>query len=294
MLRSHESTRGPRRGAVVAAALAATGLLAWAGPAPADTVRGVAADSLPAAAAVDGALPAVETTVRSLPTHCVYGPGERMVFEISYGPVNAGEGTLEVVGTVEHEGRTCYHVESTANSNRFFSSIYKVRDKIVTYIDSTDFSSAYFYKRLREGDYKKTVEITFDREQGVARYGDGHVMPVPAGVQDELSAFYYVRNLDLEVGRDLVLPAHTSRRNYDMKVVVHRRETVSVPAGRFDCFVVEPVLEGEGLFKHEGRIMLYISADARRVPVLMKTKVPVGTIDVALKEYRAGLPPAAR
>jgi hypothetical protein len=75
-----------------------------------------------------------------------------------------------------------------------------------------------------------------------------------------------------------------------MRVLVHGRETVSVPAGRFDCFVVEPVLEGEGLFKHEGRITLYISADARRVPVLMKTKVPVGTIDVALKEYRAGTP----
>lgn len=294
MLNSHEWTGGPGRGPRVAVALAVAGLLAWAGPARADTVGAAAADTLPATAAVDGAAPAVETAERSVPTRSVYGPGERMVFEISYGPVNAGEGTLEVVGTVEHDGRTCYHVESTANSNRFFSSIYKVRDKIVTYIDSTDFSSAYFYKRLREGDYKKTVEITFDREQGVARYGDGHVMPVPAGVQDELSAFYYVRNLDLEVGRDLVLPAHASRRNYDMKVVVHRRETVTVPAGRFDCFVVEPVIEGEGLFKHEGRIMLYISADARRVPVLMKTKVPVGTIDVALKEYRAGLPPAAR
>jgi hypothetical protein len=220
----------------------------------------------------------------------VYGPGERMVFEISYGPVTAGEGILETMGTVDHMGRTCYHVQSTANSNRFFSSIYKVRDKIVTYIDVADLSSAYFYKRLREGDYKKTLEIEFDREAGMARYGDGHAMAVPAGIQDELSAFYYVRNLDLEAGRDLVLPAHTSRRNYNMKVIVHGRETVEVPAGKFDCFVVEPVLEGEGLFKHDGRITLYISADARRVPVLMKTKVPVGSIDVALKEYRAGAP----
>ncbi|MBK8166033.1 MAG: DUF3108 domain-containing protein [bacterium] len=294
MLRSHESTGGPGRGSAVTAALVVAGWIALVAPVCTGSAGGARADTLPAAAPVDAAPPTVETAERTVAARCVYGPGERLVFEISYGPVNAGEGTLEVVGTVEHGGRTCYHVESTANSNRFFSSIYKVRDKIVTYIDSTDFSSAYFYKRLREGDYKKTVEISFDRELGVAKYGDGHVMPVPVGVQDELSAFYFVRNLDLEVGRDLVLPAHTSRRNYEMKVVVHRRETVSVPAGRFDCFVVEPVLEGEGLFKHEGRITLYISADDRRVPVLMKTKVPVGTIDVALKEYRAGLPPAER
>jgi len=302
-----------RATAVLATAIPATAVLAapsgaapGAGPAPAAAATagpghaarpagvGAVHGAAIGGAAVDGAAAAADTAGTALPQGCVYGPGERMVFEISYGPVTAGEGTLEVVGTVEHGGRTCYHVESTANSNRFFSSIYKVRDKIVTYIDTVDFSSAYFYKRLREGDYKKTLEISFDRERGVAKYGDGHEMPVPAGVQDELSAFYFVRNLDLEVGRDLVLPAHTSRRNYDMKVVVHRRETVTVPAGRFDCFVVEPVLEGEGLFKHEGRITLYISADARRVPVLMKTKVPVGTIDVALKEYRAGQPPAAR
>lgn len=224
------------------------------------------------------------------PAPTVYGPGERMVFEISYGPVTAGEGTLETIGTVDHDGRTCYHVESTTSSNRFFSSIYKVRDKIVTYIDVVDLGSAYFYKRLREGDYKKTLEITIDRRANLARYSDGDTMSVPVGVQDELSAFYYVRNLDLESGTNLLLPAHTSRRNYSMKVLVHGRETVKVPAGTFDCFVVEPVLEGEGLFKHQGGITLYLSADEKRVPVLMKAKVPVGSIDVALKEYRAGVP----
>ena len=213
-----------------------------------------------------------------------------MVFEINYGPVNAGEGTLETIGTVDHHGRTCYDIESTTNSNRFFSSIYKVRDKIVTYVDVNDLSSAYFYKRLREGDYRKTLEIEFDREAGLARYTDDTPLAVPAGIQDELSAFYYVRNLDLAAGRDLTVPAHTSRRTYAMRVIVHGRETVDVPAGKFDCFVVEPVLEGEGLFKSEGRITLYVSADERRVPVLMKAKVPVGSIDVALKEYRAGTP----
>ncbi len=240
-----------------------------------------------------GATPAVradEAPPAAGPAPTVYGPGERLVFEINYGPVNAGEGTLETIGTVDHLGRTCYHVESTTNSNRFFSSIYKVRDRIVTYIDVTDLSSAYFYKRLREGDYKKTLEISFDREAGLAQYTDNTPLPVPAGIQDELSAFYYVRNLDLEAGKDLALPAHTSRRTYQMRVIVHGREVVEVPAGKFDCYVVEPVLEGEGLFKHDGRITLYLSADERRIPVLMRAKVPVGSIDVALKEYRAGTP----
>ncbi len=220
----------------------------------------------------------------------VYGPGERMVFSIGYGPINAGEGILEVVGLTEYKGHTCYHIQSKANSNRFFSSVYKVRDKITCYIDVETLYSRYFKKRLREGDYKKTVEIDFDHLAEEARYSNGETYPISSGVQDVLSAFYYVRNLDLEVGKVYNVPAHSSRRTYDLNVIIHGRERVEVAAGTWDCFVVEPVIVGEGLFKHEGKLTLYISDDAQRIPVLIKTKVPVGSIKVELTDYRPGAP----
>ena len=220
----------------------------------------------------------------------VYGPGEKMVFSIGYGVINAGEGTLEVLGLTEYQGHTCFHIQSKANSNRFFSSIYKVRDKIISYIDTEYLFSRYFYKRLREGDYKKTVEISFDHEAGEARYADGRTFPAVGGVQDVLSAFFLVRTLDLEEGSVYSIPAHSSRKTYDLQVIVHGKERVEVEAGTWDCFVVEPVIEGEGLFKHEGQMTLYITDDEYRVPVLIKTKVPVGSIDVELKEYRPGRP----
>jgi len=220
----------------------------------------------------------------------VFGPGERMVFSIGYGPVNAGEGILEVLGLTEYQNRTCYHIQSKANSNRFFSSVYKVRDKIISYIDVETLYSRYFYKRLREGDYKKTVEISFDHSEELARYADGRSFPAESGVQDVLSAFYYVRTLDLKPGSEYSVPAHSSRKTYNLKVLVHGRERVKVAAGEWDCFVVEPVIEGEGLFKHEGKLTLYLTDDEYRIPVLIKTKVPVGSIDVELKEYRPGRP----
>ena len=227
------------------------------------------------------------------PAPVAYGPGEKLVFSIGYGPVTAGEGILEVIGLTQYQGHTCYHIQSKANSNRFFSSFYKVRDKIVSYIDVETQYSHYFFKRLREGDYKKTVEINFDHEQEVARYADGTTFPASSGVQDVLSAFYFVRNLDLEAGKVYTLPAHSSRKTYDLRVIVHGREKVTVAAGTWDCFVVEPVIEGDGLFKHEGKLTLYISDDQHRIPVLIKTKVPVGSINVELKEFRLGRPLSA-
>lgn len=246
------------------------------------------------AAVLAGGAPAMAVAAETLPdttvAATVFGPGELMEFSIDYGMINAGNGTLECLGVTTYQGRPVYHMESKANSNRFFSSVYKVRDKIVSYIDVETLRSLYFHKRLREGDYKKTVEISFDHEANLARYADGRSFETMPGTQDVLSAFYYVRNLDLAAGKVYSVPAHSSRRTYDLRVIVHGREQVKVDAGTWDCFVVEPVIEGEGLFKHEGKITLYISDDEHRIPVLIKTKVPVGSIDVQLTGYRPGRP----
>ena len=219
-----------------------------------------------------------------------FGPGEKMVFSIGYGMVTAGEGTLEIVGIKDYQGHSCYHIQSRTNSNRFFSSIYKVRDKIISYIDTEALFSRYFYKRLREGDYKKTVEISFDHQAGLARYANGKEYEIKPGVQDVLSAFYYIRSLDLKVGEVYHVPAHSSRKSYDLEVIVHGKEKVEVEAGTWDCLVVEPVIQGEGLFKHEGKLTLYITDDKYHVPVLIKAKVPVGSIHVSLLEFRPGHP----
>jgi hypothetical protein len=220
----------------------------------------------------------------------VWGPGEKMVFKLSYGIVDAGEGTLEVKGVTQYRGRTCYEIESKANSNRFFSSFYKVRDKITSYLDVENLHSRYFYKRLREGDFKKTVEVDFDHEENLAHYRGGDSYPITEGALDVLSAFYFARNLDLGVGDEHNMSAHSSRETADLKIVVHGKERVEVEAGTWDCYVVEPILKGEGLFKHEGKLMMYITADENRIPILVKTKVPVGTIDIELKEYYPGTP----
>ena len=235
-------------------------------------------------------MPVLAQDAVSRVTSVEFGPGERMVFSIGYGVVTAGEGILEIVGVKDVDGHTCYEIQSKTNSNRFFSSIYKVRDKIVSYIDTEGLFSRYFYKRLREGDYKKTEEVNFDHDAGLARYVGGEEYEIKPGVQDVLSAFYYVRTLDLKVGDVYSVPAHSSRKSYDLKVIVHGTETVEVEAGTWDCFVVEPVIEGEGLFKHEGKLTLYLTDDQYRVPVLIKAKVPVGSIEVSLKEFRPGHP----
>ena len=71
-----------------------------------------------------------------------------------------------------------------------------------------------------------------------------------------------------------------------MEVKVHKRERVQVPAGTFDCVVVEPILKSEGVFKSKGSILVWLSDDQRRIPVMVKSKVPVGSISISLTDLR--------
>jgi len=220
-----------------------------------------------------------------------YAPGELLTFSIDYGPINAGEASLEVRDILVSGGRDCYRVESKARSNRVFSAFYMVRDKVVSHIDRVSLYSRYFSKRLREGDYRKNIAIRFDHDVGLARYADGRDLEIEPGVHDILSAFYFVRTLELVPGNSTFIHTHSSHKNYDLEVKVHGRETISVPAGTFDCYKVEPIILGEGLFQFEGKLTLWLTADQWRLPVLMKTKVKVGAIDASLKSYTLGKHP---
>jgi len=233
--------------------------------------------------------PALPDSLPAVP----FGPGEELEFSIDYGPINAGSGTLAVTGLVETDGHVCYRIESRARSNSFFSAFYRVRDRVISHVDVVNLHSRFFSKRLREGDYRKNITVHFDEATRQAVYRDGRRLDIPWPVHDALSAFYAVRARSLRPGDVYYLDTHSSRRNYQLKVVVHRRETIKVPAGTFDCVLVEPVNMGEGLFKHEGQLLIWVSDDARRLPVLMKSKVKVGAIDASLKAYRLGRPLAA-
>jgi hypothetical protein len=238
------------------------------------------------AAATDSTVAAPKSTPGAVP----FAPGEFLLFSIDYGPVNAGEASLEVRDIILSDGRPCYRVESKARSNRFFSAFYMVRDKVVSHIDTETLFSRYFSKRLREGDYRKNVAIRFDHEAGKARYADQRELDIPSGVHDILSAFYFVRTMDLVPGTSAFIHTHSSHQNYDLEVIVHGREIIQVPAGTFDCYRVEPIILGEGLFQFDGQLTIWLTADERRLPVLMKTKVKVGAIDAALKSFTLGEP----
>ncbi len=215
-----------------------------------------------------------------------FGVGERLTFEIGYGFVDAGTAVLGIPEIVEHEGRSCYRILSVAESNAFISAFFPVRDVAESYLDARDLISRRFEKNLSEGKYRAHDLVELDHERQVAVYPDrGEIVPLAAGAQDILSSLYTVRMMDLEVGRSVFIENHADRKNYPLEILVIRKERVSVPAGRFDCIVVEPRMRGAGLFSHKGRLWVWLTDDELHLPVQMRSKVAIGSVSAELSAY---------
>ncbi len=220
-----------------------------------------------------------------------FNVGEYMKFRVRYGHIPAGIAEMEVVETLNYEGFKSFKLRSVAHSNAFVSTFYKVRDTIVSIIDYDGIYAHYFYKKLREGKYKKEQVTYFDQRKHMAITGEDTVKTY-AFVQDAFSALYYARVLDIEPGANIQIDNHTDRKNYPLEVIVHGLDSVEVPAGKFDCIVVEPVMRAEGIFQAKGKIKIWLTNDRYKMPVKMQTEVFfLGAIHADLIEYRQGVFP---
>lgn len=214
--------------------------------------------------------------------------GESLRFSVQWGPIKAGSAYLEVSGVQDWNGHEVYNLVARAESNSFFNHVYKVRNRIESFWDKGGLFSRRYTENRREGGYREKSEITFDHERHEALYADGRSFPVPPQVQDALSSFYYTRFQALPVGGSIVFDYHASGKSQPMEVRILGREKVETPAGTFDCVVIEPILRAAGIFTNQGRLVIWLTDDDRRIPVLMKSKVTIGSISVVLIEARRG------
>ncbi len=216
-----------------------------------------------------------------------YGVGERLDFSIDYGFINAGYASMEVVDLIEFNNRPCYLAVSEAYSNKFFTPFFRVEDRVESVIDAVGIFSWHFEKHLIEGSYTSNRVYTFNHADRIVVY-EGDTIDIPAFVQDALSILYFTRTQELKVGESIYIPNFIDGKQNPLEVRVIRKETVTVDAGRFDCIVVEPLLLTAGVFKHEGRLRVWLTDDRLKLPVMMKTKVVVGSITAELQDYRLG------
>ena len=214
--------------------------------------------------------------------------GERLTFDISYGFITAGQAVMSIPDYRYVNGRKTYETRIEASSTSTFDWVFKVRDRYETFMDVEGIFPWRFEQHIREGSYSRDYDAFFDPEEQTAEASDGKKYSTPQYVHDIVSAFYYVRTLDLthaKRGDVIHLQNFFDGKTHPLDVRVLGHQEVETDAGTFECCVIEPMVVEGGLFKNEGSIKIWLSDDDNHIPVKMASKILVGEIEAKLVKY---------
>ncbi len=220
-----------------------------------------------------------------------FGPGERLVYDISYMGMSAGTAVMEVKEAIRHNGRVVYPIVSTAQSNDMVSLFYPVNDRVESLIDAEEIYSHRIDVKQHQGKKRREKVIDFDQTQHLAtqhRKGKKEVFTIPAEVQDSLSSLYFFRNQPLpEVGRSIFIPVHESEKNWNLEIRLLGRERLTTPVGAFNTIKVQALLRYKGIFLDEGDVWIWMTDDSQHLPVKINSTIKIGTINAVLISRRS-------
>ncbi len=221
-----------------------------------------------------------------------FSAGERLTYLISWSNIiDAGKATMEVREEKQADGSK-YIFVSTAHSTGLVAKFYKVHDIIESTVDAQKLYSLSYKLDQSHGKRKKKRTMTFDPAEGtvtVLSDGEKEISNTPPGILDPLSSLYYVRTRhDFVVGKPIKVDVNEDGKNWTVEVHTLGREKLKTSFGEFETIKVKTYPRYEGVFQHTGEIYIWFTDDDRKIPVLMKSEIKIGSIVATLVEMQAG------
>lgn len=171
---------------------------------------------------------------------------------------------------------------STARSSPLVTKFYPVDNRVESIVDAAKLSPQRMVFRRREGKRKNDFDITFRHVEGTVtsiKDGVADMLPIPPGTHDTLSCLYYVRGLpSLVPGTSLIMNVHHDKKNYQLEARIEGIEKIKGPWGEVEAVRVLAIMPFKGIFLNEGNIRVWVTNDGRRVPVMMRAKVIIGSV----------------
>lgn len=223
-----------------------------------------------------------------------YQDGEWFRFRVHYGLITAGYATLEVKNDTYKE-MPVYHVKGYGRTTGLSRAFFKVEDHYESYIDKTSDLPYKFVRKIDEGGHTKDKVISFDHKNQKAyvynrKYNKRKTVDTEVGVQDMVSAFYYLRNnldtSDLKKGDETDLTMFFDSENYPFKLRFLGRETIRTKFGKVKCLKFRPLVQSGRVFKEQESLTVWVSDDYNRVPIRIKASLAVGSLKADLDGFK--------
>ena len=210
---------------------------------------------------------------------------EELTYKATFGKLPAGTARMRVDCIEMVRGRPAYHVVFSIDGGVPF---FRVRDRYESWIDVETLSSVRHRQEIAEGRYRRTTVYEIYPELASYRKNNDSLVASVANPLDDGSFIYAVRAAAIEVGETRREDRYFRPDRNPVVLTGLRRETVSVPAGKYSAVVVAPSIRTKGMFAEGGEAQVWFSDDARRVPLQVKSKFAGMSITLALQSATLG------
>ena len=195
------------------------------------------------------------------------------------------------------------------SSKGFFARLFnlKFRERVESTVEPVSFTVQKTTILDEQGKRVRATEATFDRSKGKMTWtlrdpNNPSAEPRQAitdfsgQLQDVLSAIYFIRTQPLEVGKSFEIFIGDGGKVYKIPVKVVEKKRMKTVLGRVDVLRVNPELFGpERLIDEEkGEFSIWVTADARHIPVGGRVKTDYGTFEIKLKKVVIDPPAPAK
>ena len=216
--------------------------------------------------------------------------GEKLTYKITFssgltGNVKGGEAMLSVKSsTVKVGNNDAYLATLYGATTGIIEWFYQVENRYETYIDVNSGAPLMYRQSVRENKYRNSDSVYFDQKRNVASYKNKRI-DIPDNTHDFVSMIYYVRSLDvskMEKGEAVIIPFFTSDKVILSKVVFDGVEQINVNNKPVNCYAFKPQVGKGKMFNQDYPATIWISTDAKRLPMLIEARMKVGRVKMEL------------
>lgn len=235
--------------------------------------------------------PQKKPTFEVLPVENIpFEVGEKLVIDLTWLALPAGQGVLEVRPGPNLQGRSTFHLWGNVLSSKVVDAIYHVDNTIESFIDQQGFIPYKFLLSMFESAQKKETRVAFDHPQGRAFYWSKRISEkwgnqdidrtdsiVPKSY-DMFSALYYARSFDYELNKKESFWIYENGQNLNVELMPIDKEIVTTKAGVFQCWKIKVDVKINNVLRPTGDLYMWLSEDSKKYLVKFDAKVKIGSL----------------
>jgi hypothetical protein len=207
--------------------------------------------------------------------------------------VTAGTATVSVKEKKASFGSTAYYIVAEGRPTSLVSKMYTLYYKADTLVDSYSLLPQRGSLYSEEGKRHRLKTTTFNQAARKASYEVEtrtvvkKDLTIPGFTQDALSAVFVLRSIPFKPGEKFNMPVSDNGNVYKVQMQVGVIEPVKTGMGTINGFRITPVITGPDKDSPRG-LALWISDDARRLPLKMEAQLLVGKFTIILQKASGG------